>query len=222
LLGLISPNVQIDVPSKLSRLISFVINPLIIPTIIFWCVGASLDLSITEQLKASAASFGIYFVAPLTYVIWLIQQGQIETWEARIHESRKMPLLLGTMMLVLGIPLMAMVWPRDSSLGGIVATIFALNGLILATITLRFKISLHVSTVSSAVSIIGALYLSSFIPDVPFGSLFLVSGGACILFVGWARVHQKAHSRSEVVWGALYGLAVPFVQITFLGFWLNH
>ncbi len=222
LLGHISSEVQTDVPSKLSRLVSLLVNPLVIPTFIFWCVGDSLGLSFTQQLKVSGASLGIYFIAPLSYVVWLVQKGQIETWEARIHESRKRPLLLGTLMLILGIPLMAMAWPSDSSLGGLIATIFAINGLILATITLRFKISLHVSTVTSVASIIGALYLSAFIPFVPWGAYFFVLCGTLVLLVGWARIHQKAHSRSEVVWGALYGLVVPFVQITLLGFWLNQ
>ena len=180
----------------------------------------ALELGKPAVLRIVGISAMIYFVVPLLFLVWLYVRGAIESLEARDHERRKKPLFIGCGFLVGAVPAMVLYLPVSSDLPLVVSALFALNGLILAFITLRFKISLHVAGICCLASIPAALWLVDWVTPAPPAWPYFAVSFLLVALVIWARLHQKAHSRKEVFWGLIFGLFAPGLEVVLfkLGF----
>jgi len=190
-----------------------VVSPLIVPTTLFVLVGLAEKLSMADLIRVGVVSAVIYCVLPLIYLFILIRKGHIQTIEARDHQSRKKPLLWGSLLLTAAIPGMVWAWPEPTHLPFLMSSLFAFNAVILALITTKIKISLHVCSIASMVSIMLALKWFNLIDWIPGAPLSWVIGVGLIALVSWARIDQTAHSNREVIWGLVYGMILPWLEI---------
>lgn len=194
--------------------VSMILNPLIVPPIIFAIVARSLGFSNWNVGVVFLTAVLLYCVAPLAYLLVLLKFKAIDSIEARDQSKRQSPLYWGALWLAFAIPIMMWVSNGVSPVFGLTSAIFAFNTFLIAAINRSFKISIHVSGVSGFLSILIALHLWQ-----PVGpellSIPLVLGSiASIILVCWARFTSKAHQLAEIGWGIVFGLVAPVLEIT--------
>ena len=81
---------------------------------------------------------------------------------------------------------------------------YIINGIVLAAITLKWKISIHPSGVTSPVTALVYFLGTRLLP------LFLL-----VLPVVWARLELKAHSKWQLTMGALISTVLTWAQMVF-------
>jgi membrane-associated phospholipid phosphatase len=138
--------------------------------------------------------FAIAIPLPVAYVVWLVQSGRVTDFHLPDRRDRKVPFAL-TMICALG-ALGVLVFLQAPST--IVAPIIAAlsQTALLFLITLVWQISIHASTTTALVTF----------------AVLALGGEATILavlipVVGWARIHLGRHNMTQIVAGALVGLA---------------
>jgi len=192
------------------------INPLILPLPLLFLLARHAGAPASELIWIMVIALVGYVVVPLSLLLWFRSQGLIDTIEARNRKARQAPLSVGAgILFVTSILLFA---ASNIARGPVVsvAVVLALNASLIALITLRFKLSIHVASVSGFISMfIMAQYLS----EMPIaGSAWILPiAVAGLLLVMWARVNEEAHSIREVIAGFFFGLLLPALE-----FWLLH
>jgi membrane-associated phospholipid phosphatase len=153
---------------------------------------------------AGVSSFFIA-VAPCVYVAYLLRRNKISGGvDLVLKEERLRPYLVGAGSCLLGLLLLA--WLSAPQSVTVLALCYALNALIMAVITQRWKISAHAA---------GAA--------MPLTALFSVFGAAALPFaviipvVCWARVKAEMHTIAQVLAGTLLGCLMTWLMFTLLG-----
>jgi len=155
---------------------------------------------------ARIAITGSFFVAvaPVAYITYLLKRHKINGGvDLALKEERLRPYLVGASSCLIGLlVLVRLSAPQSVSA---LALCYGLNTLVMAMITLRWKISAHAA---------GAA--------MPFTALFSVFGAAAlplaaiIPMVCWARVKAEMHTVAQVCAGALLGLLMTWVEFSLL------
>jgi len=185
---------------KLASRLSAALNaPLItlitfIPLILFYGAEAAGLLFVITSL------FGC--VLPLLMVYGLLKLDLIKDFYAQDRATRFIPFLWTTLFYLLGCLSLILVnaAPAITALMGC----YFVNGLVLMVITLKWKISIHASGVTSPVTAL--IYLLGGV----MAPLMLV-----VIPVAWARVELKAHTITQVVVGALLSSLLTWWQMSF-------
>ncbi|MFQ5572524.1 MAG: phosphatase PAP2 family protein, partial [Rhodothermales bacterium] len=106
--------------------------------------------------------------------------------------------------------------------GPLIAAIMActiVNTLVMTLVTRRWKISIHAAATASFVTMLLFVALTAW-PSHPDASLLrpatVLSLAPLIPLMMWARVRTGAHTWGQVVAGTLYGLFVPYAELTAL------
>lgn len=194
--------------------VSMILNPLIVPPIIFAIVARSFDFPNWNMGVVILTAVLLYCVVPLSYLLVLLKIKAIDSIEARDQSKRQSPLYWGALWLAVSVPVMMWVSNGISSVFGLIGAIFAFNTFIIAVINRSFKISIHVSGISGFLSILIALQLWQLVESELLSIPLLVGGIASIILVCWARFHSKAHQLAEIGWGVVFGLVAPALEIT--------
>lgn len=189
---------------KLASQISFVVNPLLITLATFIPLILKFGGDQRWNLFYVTAFFGS--VLPMVGVYALLKKGIISDVYATERTERFVPFLASIVSYLLGTIVLVYI-QAPASITALMAT-YILNGIVLVVITLKWKISIHASGVTSPVT--GLVYLlgSRLLP------LFLL-----FLPVAWARLELKAHSRWQLTMGALISGVLTWFQ---MGFFMNH
>ena len=191
-----------------SLLLAHVISMVCLPPLL--AIGTLIALTSHYVADAGDAAriaiAGSFFVAvaPVAYVTYLLKRHKINGGvDLVLKEERLRPYLVGASSCILGLlVLVRLSAPQSVSA---LALCYGLNTLVLATITLRWKISAHAA---------GAA--------MPFTALFTVFGAAAlplaaiIPVVCWARVKAEMHTVAQVCAGALLGLLMTSVEFALL------
>lgn len=143
-------------------------------------------------------------VAPVLYVTYLLKRNKINGGvDLVLKEERLRPYLVGAGSCIIGLlALMRLSAPQSVS---VLALAYGVNTLVMAMITLRWKISAHAA---------GAA--------MPFMALFTVFGtaalplAAIIPVVCWARVKAEMHTVAQVCAGAVLGLLMTSLEFFLL------
>jgi membrane-associated phospholipid phosphatase len=158
--------------------------------------GAAARIALTSSFFVA--------VAPVAYITYLVKRHKINGGvDLVLKEERLRPYLVGASSCILGLlVLIRLSAPQSVSA---LALCYGLNTLVMAMITLRWKISAHAA---------GAA--------MPFTALFTVFGAAAlplaaiIPVVCWARVKAEMHTVAQVCAGALLGLLMTSVEFALL------
>ncbi|NNE36112.1 MAG: hypothetical protein HKN13_12795 [Rhodothermales bacterium] len=209
-------------PQRTARTISYVLNPLVLPPVLFagvvWLAGAEPS----SVLIAAGITLVFFAVVPLVPMIIAVRARPGTTLELRDRLQRTVPYAVGIGSYLVCIPILkAAELPAQQVLVGMMVC-FILNGALLMVINLFWKISLHVSTLAGCFSILAYVVAALISPeyvrvDLPIGAVLL----AAALFTGtlmWARVKDEAHTVSQVLAGAAFGAILPLVVLSTLDY----
>ncbi len=204
---------------RLANAVSYFLNPLIFPPVGFTLIAAHFRAGAGEILATLGVSLVFFCLIPLLYVVGLIRAGRVESLEIRDRNSRLGPLLVGIASYALGALVLSYI-VDGPALPLIVAfaALFPINTAIILLINLRWKISLHMTSLAGFVSVLLFTALTVW-RDLPAGletALTIATVGPLLPLIPllmWARVRVGAHTRGQVVAGALFGLIAPLVEL---------
>ena len=204
---------------RLANAVSYFLNPLIFPPVAFTLIDAHFGASAGQLLMTLGVSLVFFCLVPLLYVVGLIRAGRVESLEIRDRKSRLGPLLVGMASYGVGALALAQI-VEGPALPLIVAfaALFPLNTAVILLINLRWKISLHMTSLAGFVSVLLFTALTVW-RDLPAGletALTLATVGPLLPLIPllmWARVRVGAHTRGQVVAGALFGLVAPMAEL---------
>jgi len=203
---------------RLASILSYVINPLILPpigfAIILWHFGAGQ----AEILRVTAVALVFFTLLPLAYLVRMVRRGEAESIEVRRRADRARPFLIGVAFYLVGTVFLVMVGETAVPLLVALALLYPLNTLIVVLITLRWKISVHMIGLAGFISVLmfAALLISDALPPRE-GSLLRAATVlpllALVPILMWARVRSGAHTFGQVVAGTVFGLVVPYAEL---------
>lgn len=189
---------------KLASRISLVVNPLLITLATFIPLILRFGGGQTWSLFIVTAFFGS--VLPMVGVYVLLKRGIISDVFATERTERFVPFLASIVSYLLG-SIVLVYMQAPAAITALMAT-YIVNGIVLVVITMKWKISIHASGVTSPVTALVYLLGSRLLP------LFLI-----FLPVAWARLELKAHSKWQLTMGALISGVLTWIQ---MGFFMNH
>ena len=192
----------------LARIITILFHPLLMPTaglLLLFNSGTYLEYLSYQQQKAI---FIIYFtgtaILPLTLIPIMMVQRMITSPAMERHDERFFPLMVTV--LFYGFTWYMLSRLNVPGLVSVYAMMSTIAVLLVAMISLKWKISLHM-TAQGALA--GALLAVAFRYGVNlhlYISLVFLSGG----LAGWARLSLKAHSHEQIYAGYVAGLVLAF------------
>ena len=213
---------------RLANAVSYVLNPLVFPPIAFTLIDAHFGAGPVQLLWTLGVSAVFFCLVPLFYVLGMIRMGRAESLEVRDQKSRLGPLLVGIASYAIGAALLTQI-VEGPAFPVIVAfaALFPLNTAVLLLINLRWKISIHMTSLAGFVSVLlfTALTVWRDLPEGVETALTIATVGPLLLLLPllmWARVRVGAHTPGQVAAGAAFGLLVPLAELWALVYvWLD-
>lgn len=199
------------------RLLSDLLNPLIVPPIVLglmaWQLGSS-TLTIS-WISAGAAIF--YTIIPLACTLHLLRTDQITSLDLPSRQSRYKLFLtsIGSATLATG-----MFWLLISPMNQlivVVSLVFLVNMIVGYLINRSWKISIHAAGLASAGSIF--LFLSQLTFIGTLTGVHILSLGILLLLlplVIWARHQLNVHTPAELLGGVLAGFVFTIIELSIL------
>lgn len=183
---------------KLANHVSQLINPLLLSLVTFIPLVNKYGNGNTARLFGITSIFGS--ILPLIMVFYMVRKGIISDFYAPDRRERFVPFVGSIICYIAGtVTLIAINAP--SPIIAVMAC-YVVNGVILSIITLRWKISIHTSGVTSPVTALVYLLGTRMLP------LFML-----FIPVAWARLELKAHSTMQVTMGALLSAMLTWIQM---------
>jgi len=188
---------------KFSKIISYLLHPILMPIIVLYIGINNVDYlylifrNYSNTLYVIILTFTM--VLPLISAILFVKSGRVESLEMRKKEERRGPLFVSALIMGIGFFKFYLISKLSFHLSAIYISSIIL--LIFAfLITIRWKISLHMLGIGGATGTFIAL-------NYIFGGiyylilLFLALSG----LLAFARLDQKAHNASQVYVGFVLG-----------------
>lgn len=190
----------------LAEFISGVLHPIVVPIFAFWGL---LEFGYKEDPNRY-----IYFailvlicsLVPSLIVLMLKAKGKISDYDITNREQRAVPFLIAVFPYFVGYLLLEY-FHAPRLISGLML-FYTTNTLIIMFITLRWKISVHLSSFSAPIAV---LYLQ-------FGPIVLWLLLLAPLLM-WSRVHLKAHTPMQTLAGSVLGFALLLLELTW---WMNR
>ncbi len=222
------PSVPRDRGYRLANAVSYLLNPLTLPPIAFALIDAHFGAGPAEVAWTFGVSAVFFCLVPLFYVLGMVRLGRADSLEVRAQERRWSAFLVSVASYAAGAVLL---WKtvEGPALPLIVAfaSLFPINTAILLLINLRWKISIHMTSLAGFVGVLLFTALTVW-RDLPAGAeaaLTAATVGPLVLLVPllmWARVRVEAHTVGQVWAGAAFGLLVPQLQLWWIVYrWLD-
>ena len=183
---------------KLAESISAVMNAPIITLVTFIPLVLIYGNGNTFNLLVITGFFGC--VLPMIGVVALLKMHLISDFYGTERNERFIPFLTTIFSYLLGTIYLILV----QAPGPITALMacYLVNGVVLATITLKWKISIHASGVTSPITALVYLLGTRLLP------LFIL-----VLPVVWARLELNAHSKMQLTAGAVLSTLLTWLQM---------
>lgn len=154
----------------------------------------------TPLLFVITSFFGCVF--PLTMVIVMLKKGIISDFYATKRNERFLPFGVTIGSYIMG-TISLLIVEAPAAITALMAC-YIVNGLILLLITMKWKISIHASGITSPVTALVYLLGTRMLP------LFLF-----FIPVAWARLELNAHTKFQLTAGALISSILTWFQMAF-------
>ena len=198
-----SPDASKERADRFARRASILFNPLVIG------VPVVLAIAIKEQggirlvdVPTALLSIFVICIVPLIYVLALMKFGVFENFN--VSDRRQRVYLFPVLLVCFFIT--AWILYRKGDVSPLVLAMLgygALNLLVCALVSIRFKISLHCAGLGGMV--VGMWYA--------FGSVALALGLGAMAATAWSRLHLEEHSPAEVAAGSVFGLGAMVIEL---------
>ncbi len=201
--------------SRLATFISYAINPLVLPPILFGIVVYNSGGSRGQISGAVAIAVVFFCLVPLASMVRAIRGKPAATIELRDRTHRTMPYLISVASYLAALAVLTQTSLPARGFLLAVTLAFVWNGVLLLIINLYWKISLHVSTLAGFFSILW-FYSTRVIDHDGSALVFAVVAVVVTALVMWARVEADAHTEAQVIGGAVFGFLMPYVLLLVL------
>lgn len=188
---------------KVYKLISYIFHPILVPVIgsllyfILLPRHTSKDL---ETIILGAVFIGTYII-PLVFLSFLKKSKVIESYELETVDERKFPLLFVIALLYL---LSTLIKKYDSTLD-LALFYYGMQLSLLISVALlyiKFKASLHMIGIGGLFSFFVLFSYNYHINLLLFLAIFAITTG----LIASSRLHLKAHTTKELIWGLCIGI----------------
>ena len=205
---------------RFAAVLAYVLNPLVLPPLLIALVVAYFGAALPEVAWVTGVSLVFFVLVPLGYVTWLLRQGRIASIMIRNRSRRTGPLLVGMGSSLMGLVVLYATLRTASSLVAWLLLIYTLNSGLILLVTLRWKISIHLSAMAGFFSALlfiehatwlGQAATSGVLPPALLYALTLL-----LPLLAWSRVRVGAHTWAQVTAGALLGLVLPYAELVAL------
>lgn len=190
--------------------VSAIFNPLFIGIPVMLAIGTA-EMGIRwDAAPTVIASILIMCGVPTVYVIVLVKKGVFANFHVSDRRQRK---YLFPVLIICFAVTVYLLW-RDPAIGRLVVAVLALglpNIVVIALISLRFKVSLHCAGIGGLIAAVA----------YPFGLWGIIVGVASLLLTAWSRVRLKEHTLAEVIAGSLLGTVAMVLELAAIFGWPN-
>jgi membrane-associated phospholipid phosphatase len=183
---------------QFARFISTVLSPAII-TLPFILLVALYTHEANALLAAVIIIFSLS-VGPMGYVLYGVKTGKFSDVDVSIRSQRTGPFVFGLASSLLGFIMLELT--HAPHLMTTIMLLIILCGLILMITTFWWKISMHTSAISGAVTMLSVLYGKTILPA------FLL-----VALVSWSRVVLHRHTKAQVIGGSTVGILLTFALL---------
>jgi membrane-associated phospholipid phosphatase len=189
-----------------AELISGVLHPIVVPIFAFWGLLEFGYKNDPNRYVYLAILILICSLVPSLIVVMLKSMGKISDYDISNREQRSVPLLIAVVPYFIGYLLLEY-FHAPRMISGLML-FYTANTLVIIFITLRWKISVHLSSYSAPIAV---LYLQ--FGPVVLWLLLLVP------LLMWSRVHLKAHTPMQTLAGSALGFTLLLAELTW---WMNR
>lgn len=183
-----------DIALPLAVIISALFDPPVVASGLLLVLTVHSTGSLAAALRWAIIAILAAGVIPLLYVLYGVETHQLRSFDVPVRKHRPGLFALAALSAAAGFTVLLLLGAPRDLLAGIATVALGLLGA--ATISLVWKISIHTSTLSGAISILAvaigpaALLLAPLVP-----------------LVAWARLRCHAHRPSQVLAGIVAGSA---------------
>ena len=154
---------------------------------------------------SAAITFFFLSVGPMLYIIYGVSTGKFTDVDVSKRSQRTGPFIFGIASSLLGFGVLSLT--HGQKILEVVLLMTALTGAIMMITTFWWKISIHTSALSGAVTMLSMLYGKILLPA------YLL-----VVLVGWSRVVLHRHSKAQVTAGSIVGVLLTVALLKWQGF----
>ncbi len=188
----------------IARSVSIILSPIVISLPLITLVAFYHERNRLMALLYTAITLLFTSIGPLLYILIGVRRGKFSDMDVSIRSQRSGPFLFTILSALIALFMLAAFHgPRDLDT---LLLIMIVSGVITMVITFWWKISIHTSSLASAVTVLIALY----------GTIMLPLFGLVAL-VGWSRVVLRRHTIAQVIAGSVLSTVLATVILLLRG-----
>jgi membrane-associated phospholipid phosphatase len=197
------PNISKNSNLQFARFISMILSPAVValPFIVL------MALPNNNQNIFLSVIITIFFlcIGPMTYIIIGVISGKFTDVDVSIRSQRVGPFLFGIASTALGYVILNITHGQKNL--ATLLLLIAISGVVMMLITFWWKISMHASALSAAITALAFVY-----------GFIVLPAYLLVILVSWSRVKLHRHTISQVAAGSLVGIALSWILLKIRGF----
>jgi membrane-associated phospholipid phosphatase len=164
----------------------------------------AIRLSQARAWSLAVIHVGLTVALPMAFLVWLLARGIVSDLDVQHREERVWPMLAALGGAAASLTVLHLGATPPLLFGLSLATFFQL--LLVLTITMYWKISVHTTAAASFAVLVYSLAGAKTLPLV-----------GLILLVAWARMRLKRHTLAQAIAGAMLGSLTTMIALTLGG-----
>jgi membrane-associated phospholipid phosphatase len=197
------PNISKKSNSQFARFISMILSPAVValPFIVL------MALPNNNQNIFLSVIITIFFlcIGPMAYIIIGVISGKFTDVDVSIRSQRVGPFLFGIASTAIGYVILTITHGQKNL--ATILLLIAISGVVMMLITFWWKISMHASALSAAITALAFVY-----------GFIVLPAYLLVVLVSWSRVKLHRHTISQVAAGSLVGIALSWILLKMRGF----
>ncbi len=187
-----------------ARHVSNILSPAVISLPLILLVAFYRSSNQATNLFYALITLFFVSVGPLLYIIAGVRLGKFTDVDVSVRSQRTGPFLFALGSCLLGLLIMALTHGPKNLQTLIIMLI--VSGIVFMITTMRWKISIHASTLAGAVTLLAVLY-----------GLVILPAYLLVILVSWSRVVLRRHTVAQVVAGSLVSIAMTLILMKIRG-----
>ncbi|GCE27103.1 hypothetical protein KDA_25870 [Dictyobacter alpinus] len=198
-----TPAISKPLHIQFARFISTILSPAVVALPFIILMGRSSN----DQNVFLSVIITIFFlcVGPMSYISFGVITGKFTDVDVSVRSQRVGPFLFGIASSLLGF-LVLHLTKGQKNLESVLLLV-SISGIMMMVITLWWKISMHASALSAAVTALSMVYGNVILPA------FLL-----VILVSWSRVQLRRHTLAQVIAGSIVGIVLSWILLKTQGF----
>jgi membrane-associated phospholipid phosphatase len=197
------PNTSNNSNMPFARFISTVLSPAVValPFIVLMALpnkNQNLFLSVI-------ITFFFLSIGPMIYILFGVITGKFTDLDVSMRSQRTGPFLFGIASTLIGYIILSLTNGQKNL--ETLLLLIAISGFVMMFITFWWKISMHASALSAALTALTLVY-----------GLIVLPAYLLVILVSWSRVKLHRHTLSQVIAGSIVGVALSWVLLKLRGF----